>query len=114
VYNYKAKVDSVVDGDTVWFLIDLGFDLTLRKKLRFANIDAPELKNVGGKEAKEYLAQSLPVGKEVILVSKKTLDKYGRFVATVMLDGKVTATVEGKDLNKDMLDSGHAKAFMDH
>ena len=43
MYEYKAIVDRVVDGDTIDVDIDLGFSTTLTKqRVRLAGIDTPE------------------------------------------------------------------------
>ena len=43
MYEYKIKeVIKVVDGDTIDILIDLGFDLTKKERVRLAGIDTPE------------------------------------------------------------------------
>ena len=42
MYKYNAKLDRVVDGDTVDAMIDLGFDTWVHKRIRLLGIDAPE------------------------------------------------------------------------
>ena len=42
MYTYKAKLQRVVDGDTIDATIDLGFDVFVKKRIRFAGINAPE------------------------------------------------------------------------
>ena len=42
MYTYKANLDRVVDGDTIDAHIDLGFDITIHKRIRLAGIDTPE------------------------------------------------------------------------
>ena len=42
MYTYKAKLDRVIDGDTVDANIDLGFDISVHKRIRLAGIDSPE------------------------------------------------------------------------
>ena len=42
MYTYKAKLDRVVDGDTIDAHINLGFDITIHKRIRLAGIDTPE------------------------------------------------------------------------
>ena len=42
MYTYKAKCTRVVDGDTIDASIDLGFDITINKRIRLAGINAPE------------------------------------------------------------------------
>jgi len=42
VYEYRAKVDRVVDGDTVDFIVDLGFNVQIKIRGRLAGVDTPE------------------------------------------------------------------------
>ena len=42
MYEYKIKLDRVVDGDTVDAYIDLGFDGSVKKRIRFMGINTPE------------------------------------------------------------------------
>ena len=43
MYEYKVKeVVKVVDGDTIDVVIDLGFDLFKKERVRLAGIDTPE------------------------------------------------------------------------
>ena len=42
MYEYKATVDRVVDGDTVDFIVDLGFSVKIKIRGRFAGVDTPE------------------------------------------------------------------------
>jgi micrococcal nuclease len=43
-YFYKAKIISVYDGDTVTAVIDLGFEITKKIKIRLYGINAPEIR----------------------------------------------------------------------
>ena len=42
MYEYKAKLDRVIDGDTIDVNMDLGFDITIKKRIRLTGIDSPE------------------------------------------------------------------------
>ena len=42
MYEYKFKVNRVIDGDTVDGIIDLGFGVHLHERVRLAGINAPE------------------------------------------------------------------------
>ena len=42
VYEYKAKLDRVIDGDTVDCFIDLGFNINIKERVRLKGIDTPE------------------------------------------------------------------------
>ena len=38
-YIYRAKLDRVVDGDTIDAMIDVGFDIWVKKRIRYMGID---------------------------------------------------------------------------
>ena len=42
MYIYNIKLDRVVDGDTIDVNIDLGFDVWVKKRVRFSGVNAPE------------------------------------------------------------------------
>ncbi|MCK4429246.1 MAG: hypothetical protein KAU95_02630, partial [Candidatus Aenigmarchaeota archaeon] len=42
-YKYKAKLVRVVDGDTIEVVMDLGFYIQLKEKLRLAGVNTPEI-----------------------------------------------------------------------
>lgn len=86
-YQYQAKVDRVIDGDTVDAIVDLGFHVNTKIRCRLARINAVELKDIGGKEAKIYVETLLPVGATIFLHSTK-LDKYGRSIADIFVNGE--------------------------
>ena len=56
MYVYKAKLDRVVDGDTVDANIDLGFDISINKRIRLAGIDTPETRTRNKEEKVKGLA----------------------------------------------------------
>jgi len=92
--HLEGRIVGVTDGDTVT-LLDAN---NTRYKIRLAGIDAPESRMPYGQKAKAYLAE-LVFGKEVIASTRK-LDRYGRTIATLV--------VEGKDANLAMLQAGLA------
>ena len=55
MYEYKAIVKKVYDGDTITVDIDLGFGITFNdKSIRLSGIDTPEIR---GEERLEGLRQ---------------------------------------------------------
>ena len=75
----KDTVLSIGDGDTIR-VRQAGKALTVR----LACIDAPETaQSPYGQQARTYLQQRLPIGREVSL-DIKTTDRYGRLVAEVI------------------------------
>ena len=77
----RARVVSIGDGDTIGVLSG-GRTITVR----LACIDAPETaQSPYGQQARRYLQQRLPLGREVTLAAKTT-DRYGRSVAELISD----------------------------
>ena len=55
-YIYRAKLVKVVDGDTVDALIDVGFDIWVKKRIRYKGIDTWESRTRDLEEKKKGLA----------------------------------------------------------
>ena len=43
LYTYKAYIERIIDGDTIWVYIPWGFGFGVRQKLRLRGIDTPEI-----------------------------------------------------------------------
>jgi len=88
MFEYKATILRVVDGDTVDVDIDLGFDMWLKKqRIRLAGVDTPESRTRDKKEkecgllAKKFVEENLMVGFKYTLKTKEK-GKYGRYLGT--------------------------------
>ena len=84
MYEYRAKLVRVVDGDTVDALIDCGFSLFTRQRIRLLGINTPECRTRDKEEKKRGLAakarlkELIRLGKGQFLV-KTSLDKKGKY-----------------------------------
>lgn len=98
MYEYFVKdIIKVVDGDTVDILIDLGFNIFTKQRIRLSNIDTPEIftKNLQEKEqglkAKnfviEFFNKSKNEGHNITLMTTVD-DKYGRMLGTIFSNGQ--------------------------
>lgn len=109
MYEYRATVVSVYDGDTCRLDVDLGFYTQILKMgIRLAGINAPELYDgtPAGMAARDYLRSLLPVGSLVTLRTlKDKQEKYGRWL------GYIT-NADGVNVNGDMVLAGHAVPYM--
>ena len=117
MYTYKAKLLRVVDGDTCDAQIDLGFDVSIKKRIRFAGINAPESRTRDLKEkarglaAKDRVKAILAENPSFTLESTE-IGKYGRVLGKIhinVLDG-----VEGLTqicLNEQLIKEGHAVEY---
>ena len=103
-YTYSAIVERVVDGDTVWGFIDVGFGTTVRKKLRLHGIDAPEVSTPQGQEARDYVAGSLPPGAAMVIRSYAS-DAFGRFLADILCPWQPVTTPAAETFDQ-ILSSG--------
>lgn len=102
LYNYKANVISVYDGDTITVDIDLGLNVFIRdEKLRLNRINAPELKGEdreAGLRSRDFLRDKID-GKEILIRTiKDKKEKYGRYLAEIYL-----ADINGNFINMNDL-----------
>lgn len=89
MYEYKATVDRVVDGDTVDFIVDLGFSVKIKIRTRLASVDTPERGQkdflLAAKKCRELLdkaAASFPYEGKIVIKTEKT-GKYGRWIVHI-------------------------------
>lgn len=107
MYEYKALIISVYDGDTVTAVIDLGFSIAFKTKLRLLGIDTPEIR---GSERPEGLISKARVveliqDKHVTIVTEKDkTGKYGRYLADIY-------TEDGTHINALLLEEGLAEIY---
>lgn len=102
MYEYRATLERIVDGDTIVCLVDVGFSFHTKQHLRLARIDAPETRGSEkeqGKAATKFLETLMRPGDELIIHTEKT-GKYGRYLANVFKDGAL--------INEIMVRAGHA------
>lgn len=87
MYEYKAKVLNVVDGDTVDFMVDLGFHTFVKIRARLVGVNTPERGDKNWAKATNMLSQLLTEkGESFIIKTKKDkTEKYGRWL--VEIDG---------------------------
>jgi endonuclease YncB( thermonuclease family) len=93
----EGRVVGVHDGDTVTLLIEGNQQV----KIRLAQIDAPESDQAFGQRSKQSLSDM--VFNKNIRVEKETIDKYGRTVGTIFVDGL--------DANREQVKRGMAWAY---
>lgn len=116
MYEYKATLIRVVDGDTIHLDVDLGFYIHINLDCRLKGINTPEISKratkVAGLAAKAELERLFTLGPSVVLRSSKPLEqeKYGRWLADVFVVDATGAVVV--HCNQHMLDNGFAVPFM--
>lgn len=94
-----GHVVKVYDGDTITIETQRGDT----ERVRLVDIDAPELKQAHGVEARDALAELLELDGGAVVVKYSGRDKYGRLLGTV--------TVDDTDANVWQVNHGHAWAW---
>ena len=117
MYDYKIFLTKVIDGDTIDAEIDLGFDIKVKKRIRFMGINAPESRTkdleekARGLAAKDRVKQLLEGCKNIQLKSHG-IGKFGRCLGEIMLDmidGQEKLTLVS--LNELLIKEGHATEY---
>lgn len=110
MYEYKAKVIDVYDGDSITVEVNLGFHIQHTIKVRLFSIDAPEIRGEekdDGIKTKNRLSE-LILGKEIILKTyKDKQEKYGRWLGEIYLP-----TDMNKSINNLLIEEGLAKPYL--
>ena len=116
-YIYRGKLDRVVDGDTIDALIDVGFDIWLKKRVRFMGIDTWESRTrnleekAKGLEAKARLIELLDKVSSkpgFFRIKSHGLGKYGRLLGEIFImdtDGNSIS------INDKLIEEGHAYVY---
>ena len=110
MYEYKATIRRVVDGDTVDVTLDLGFNIMYNSRIRLLGIDTPESRTRDleekkrGLAAKDRVKELCPVGSSVTL--KTTKDGRGKF-------GRILGEIFVGDINvnQQLVSEGHAVEY---
>ena len=111
MYKYNAKLIRVIDGDTIDALIDLGFNVWVKKRIRLYGIDTPETRTrdleekKAGKAAEARLIELMwECGNEFVLVSHG-IGKYGRCLGELFIENSQ------ESVNQMLINEGHAQIY---
>ena len=116
-YIYRGKLERVVDGDTIDALIDVGFDIWVKKRIRYSGIDTWESRTRNLEEKAKGL-EAKARNKELLMeVSSKSgyfrlksfgVGKYGRVLGEIYIED-----AEGKqyNINETLISEGHAYVY---
>ena len=111
MYEYSCTVERVVDGDTVDVVLDLGFNILHKCRVRLYGIDTPESRTrnkdekIRGKMAGAFLENKINAGDKIIIRTelKDSRGKFGRVLGSVIADGV--------DINLSMVENYHAVKY---
>jgi micrococcal nuclease len=113
MYEYRATLSKIVDGDTFDLEIDLGLRVLTRARVRLRGVDTPETYGVKqgtaewrrGQAAKQFVMQWFAArGSELIIHTfRDETGKYGRWLV------EIADPASGERLTEQLLAAGHAR-----
>ena len=116
-YIYRGKLERVVDGDTIDALIDVGFDIWVKKRIRYSGIDTWESRTRDLEEKAKGL-EAKARNKELLMeVSSKPgyfrlksfgVGKYGRVLGEIYIHDSNKNTI---CINNQLINEGHAYIY---
>lgn len=84
MYVYTALIVNVIDGDTVDAVIDLGFKICSKQRLRLARVDTPERTQPGYAIAADFVREQCE--SKQVKVSTEKVSKFGYYLAEITLE----------------------------
>ena len=117
-YNFRVtEITKVLDGDTIDVIIDLGFDLSKKERVRIAGVDTPEKRTRNleekalGIDATNWLKEKLEgaiLGDDDLIIRTELvggMGKYGRLLGWLYIGDSTVS------LNEQMIIEGYAHAY---
>tara|TARA_Y100000296_G_C5075278_1_gene206999 strand:- start:130 stop:519 length:390 start_codon:yes stop_codon:yes gene_type:complete len=116
-YIYRGKLERVVDGDTIDALIDVGFDIWIKKRIRYSGIDtwesrtrdlAEKAKGLEAKARNKELLMEISSKSGYFRLKSYGVGKYGRVLGEIFIED-----AEGKqwNINETLISEGHAYVY---
>ena len=116
-YIYRGKLERVVDGDTIDALIDVGFDIWVKKRIRYSGIDtwesrtrdlAEKAKGLEAKARNKELLMEVSSKSGYFRLKSYGVGKYGRVLGEIFIED-----AEGKqyNINETLISEGHAYIY---
>ena len=116
-YIYRGKLERVVDGDTIDALIDVGFDIWIKKRIRYSGIDtwesrtrdlAEKAKGLEAKARNKELLMEISSKSGYFRLKSHGVGKYGRVLGEIFIEDN-----EGKqyNINETLISEGHAYVY---
>jgi micrococcal nuclease len=116
-YIYRAKLVRVVDGDTIDALIDVGFDIWFKKRIRYKGVDTWESRTrnleekklgIAAKERNKELLESVSSKPGYFRLKSYGVGKYGRVLGEIFIQDKDGKTY---NVNETLISEGHAYVY---
>ena len=117
MYEYRIKsIEHIVDGDTFDCIVDLGFSILHKIRVRMYGINTPESRTrdleekAKGLASKKRLIELLEEHKGNLVLATKEKGKYGRYLGVVYADNAVEGW-DRLDINGTLIKEGFAVEY---
>jgi endonuclease YncB( thermonuclease family) len=104
----------MIDGDTLWVIVDCGDRILTRQKLRLHLVDVPERGTPDGDRATRFVKRVIRKGQNIVIRTHH-YDKYTRYLADVFylpaVNDPQAIYAQGTYLNQQLLHKGLAKPW---
>ena len=116
-YIYRGKLERVVDGDTIDALIDVGFDIWVKKRIRYSGIDTWEsrtrdleekAKGLEAKARNKELLMEVSLKPGYFRLKSFGVGKYGRVLGEIYIQDSNNNTI---CINNQLINEGHAYIY---
>ncbi len=116
-YIYRGKLERVVDGDTIDALIDVGFDIWIKKRIRYSGIDtwesrtrdlAEKAKGLEAKARNKELLMEVSSKSGYFRLKSHGVGKYGRVLGEIFIIDCNENTI---CINNQLISEGHAYVY---
>ena len=116
-YIYRGKLDRVIDGDTIDAMIDVGFDIWVKKRIRYKGIDtwesrtrnlAEKAKGLEAKARNKELLETVSSKPGYFRLKSYGVGKYGRVLGEIFIQD-----INGEQMciNDQLITEGHAYIY---
>ena len=116
-YIYRGKLERVVDGDTIDALIDVGFDIWIKKRIRYSGIDtwesrtrdlAEKAKGLEAKARNKELLKEVSSKSGYFRLKSHGVGKYGRVLGEIFIED---GDGNQYNINETLISEGHAYIY---
>jgi micrococcal nuclease len=116
-YIYRGKLERVVDGDTIDALIDVGFDIWVKKRIRYKGIDtwesrtrdlAEKAKGLEAKARNKELLVEVSAKSGYFRLKSYGVGKYGRVLGEIFIQD---ANGVEMNINDTLVTEGHGYVY---
>ena len=116
-YIYRGKLERVVDGDTIDALIDVGFDIWIKKRIRYKGIYtwesrtrdlAEKAKGLEAKARNKELLMEVSSKPGYFRLKSFGVGKYGRVLGEIFIQDSNNNTI---CINNQLINEGHAYIY---